>query len=63
MNFGRVIMDQTKLPYQTLPECLLIVSQLGAPVAPFFMDRLCQDLTRNKKNSVHLSEFPNPTHL
>ena len=46
--------------YQTLYECLLIVSQLGAPVAPFFMDRLYQDLTRNKKNSVHLSEFPNP---
>ena len=46
--------------YQTLYECLLIVSQLGAPVAPFFMHRLYQDLTRNKKNSIHLSEFPNP---
>ncbi len=46
--------------YQTLYECLIIISKLGAPVAPFFMDRLYQDLTRNKKISVHLSEFPNP---
>ena len=48
--------------YQTLRECLLTVSQLTAPVAPFYSDRLYQDLTENtagqKSASVHLSTFP-----
>ncbi len=49
--------------YQTLYTCLLTVSKLSAPVAPFFMDRLYQDLTKvcpsqNGLESVHLSEFP-----
>ena len=48
--------------YQTLWECLLTVTQLAAPVAPFYSDRLYQDLTENtagqKSASVHLSTFP-----
>ena len=48
--------------YQTLYTCLLTVSKLGAPIAPFFMDKLYRDLTLStqaeKHVSVHLSEFP-----
>ena len=48
--------------YQTLWECLLSITQLAAPVAPFYSDRLYQDLTENtatkKSVSVHLSSFP-----
>ena len=48
--------------YQTLWECLLNITQLAAPVAPFYSDRLYQDLTENtatqKSTSVHLSTFP-----
>ncbi len=48
--------------YQTLFTCLLNVAKLAAPVAPFFMDNLYRDLTKNtskdKFSSVHLAEFP-----
>ena len=48
--------------YQTLYECLLIVSKLIAPIAPFFADYLYKNLTKNtfseKFESVHLSDFP-----
>ncbi|MGV9005010.1 isoleucine--tRNA ligase [Flavobacterium sp.] len=48
--------------YQTLYTCLLTVSKLSAPIAPFFMDRLYSDLisTTGKENfsSVHLADFP-----
>ncbi len=48
--------------YQTLYTCLLNVSKLGAPIAPFFMDNLYRDLTKNVSSneisSVHLAEFP-----
>ncbi|QNJ97379.1 isoleucine--tRNA ligase [Constantimarinum furrinae] len=48
--------------YQTLYRCLVTVSQLGAPIAPFFMDRLYKDLTSATQDggakSVHLSDFP-----
>ncbi|MGB4455912.1 MAG: class I tRNA ligase family protein, partial [Flavobacteriaceae bacterium] len=48
--------------YQTLYECLLVVSKLSAPIAPFFMDRLYLDLAGvcdpNVKESVHLAQFP-----
>ena len=43
--------------YQTLHECLVTVCQLAAPVAPFYMDHLYQDLKLNTV-SVHLSDFP-----
>ena len=48
--------------YQTLYRCLVTVAQLGAPIAPFFMDRLYRDLTANSggqwPESVHLTDFP-----
>ena len=48
--------------YQTLYTCLVTVSKLSAPVAPFFMDRLYKDLTSTTQKetfeSVHLSNFP-----
>jgi isoleucyl-tRNA synthetase len=48
--------------YQTLYTCLVTVSKLGAPIAPFFMDKLYRDLTQatqaEKFDSVHLAEFP-----
>ncbi|MBE1615401.1 isoleucine--tRNA ligase [Flavobacterium sp. SaA2.13] len=48
--------------YQTLYTCLVAVAKLGAPIAPFFMDRLYKDLTQASQSesfeSVHLAEFP-----
>ncbi len=48
--------------YQTLYQCLEKITLLSAPIAPFFMDRLFQDLnTISKKydiTSVHLANFP-----
>jgi len=48
--------------YQTLYTCLETVAQLGAPIAPFFMDRLFMDLNGITKHfaekSVHLALFP-----
>lgn len=48
--------------YQTLYTCLLTISKMGAPIAPFFMDKLYRDLTSatqsEKYDSVHLAEFP-----
>jgi isoleucyl-tRNA synthetase len=55
--------EQDKIAaYQTLYTCLLTVSKLGAPIAPFFMDKLYRDLTlatqSEKYESVHLAKFP-----
>ena len=48
--------------YQTLYTCLDTVAKLSAPIAPFFMDSLYQDLNavtgKDKAESVHLSDFP-----
>lgn len=48
--------------YQTLHTCLLTITQLSAPVAPFFMDRMYRDLlngtVKTGEESVHLSNFP-----
>jgi isoleucyl-tRNA synthetase len=48
--------------YQTLYTCMETIAKLGAPIAPFFMDRLYLDLNAvtKKENyeSVHLAEFP-----
>jgi isoleucyl-tRNA synthetase len=47
--------------YQTLYNCLITVAKLSAPIAPFFMDSLFQDLNKvsgkEKVDSVHLSDF------
>jgi isoleucyl-tRNA synthetase len=55
--------DKDKLAaFQTLYICLETVSQLAAPIAPFYMDRLFSDLNdvtgRHKEKSVHLALFP-----
>jgi len=48
--------------YQTLHTCLLTVAKLASPIAPFFMDNLYRDLTKNSLkidiSSVHLTDFP-----
>lgn len=48
--------------YQTLYRCLEVVAQLASPIAPFFTDKLFNDLNkvsnRSDKESVHLTDFP-----
>lgn len=48
--------------YQTLYTCMVTLAKLGAPIAPFFMDKLYQDLNgvtqKEPFESVHLAEFP-----
>jgi isoleucyl-tRNA synthetase len=48
--------------YQTLYECLISVAKLMAPVAPFYSDRLYQDLNsitqQETSSSVHLAYYP-----
>ena len=47
--------------YRVLHHCLVTIAKLGAPIAPFYMDRLYCDLVMNQKNkaiSVHLDSFP-----
>ena len=48
--------------YQTLYTCILTIAKLGAPIAPFYMDRLYLDLNSVTKKetfeSVHLADFP-----
>ena len=48
--------------YQTLYTCLITISKLMSPVAPFFSDRLFNDLNSITKKedyeSVHLADFP-----
>ena len=55
--------EQDKISaYQTLYTCLETVAKLGAPVAPFFMDRLFMDLNavsgKDRSESVHIADFP-----
>lgn len=56
-------MTEDKLSaYQTLFECLVTVTKLMAPIAPFYADKLYLDLMSvadgEKLDSVHLSNFP-----
>ena len=47
--------------YQTLHRCLIVVSQLMSPIAPFFSDMLYRELNQVDKSSdlsVHCSQFP-----
>ncbi len=47
--------------YQTLYRCLISIAQISSPIAPFFMDRLYQDLNsishRNTAESIHLTDW------
>ena len=48
--------------YQTLYTCMITIAKLSAPIAPFFMDKLYQDLNsvtqKETSESIHLSDFP-----
>ena len=48
--------------YQTLYSCMNTIAKLASPIAPFFMDRLYQDLNsvtgKETSESIHLSNFP-----
>jgi isoleucyl-tRNA synthetase len=58
-----------RMAYETLYECLMVIGQLMSPIAPFFAERLYQDLTNNirekaiknktplRHSSVHLSAW------
>jgi len=54
--------EDKKAAYQTLYECLEKIAIISAPIAPFYMDQLFQDLNkvsnRSAKASVHLVNFP-----
>ncbi|MCL4154487.1 UNVERIFIED_CONTAM: hypothetical protein GTU68_036945, partial [Idotea baltica] len=48
--------------YQTLYTCMTTIAKLASPIAPFFMDKLYQDLNsvtnKETSESIHLSDFP-----
>lgn len=50
--------------YQTLYTCILTVAKISSPIAPFYMERLYQDLNevtgQDKEVSIHIVEFPKP---
>ena len=46
--------------YQTLATCLQTISQLIAPITPFYADYLYKNITLSKI-SVHLTKFPKPS--
>tara|TARA_B110001454_G_C12722412_1_gene435330 strand:+ start:345 stop:3677 length:3333 start_codon:yes stop_codon:yes gene_type:complete len=46
-----------KNAYSTLFECLEVIALISCPIAPFFMDKLYQDL-HDENKSIHLSTFP-----
>jgi len=55
--WGKEMSDDKRSAYDTLYTCLLTVSKLLAPFAPFYADQLYKDL-RGEKDSVHLDSFP-----
>ncbi|OEK03872.1 isoleucine--tRNA ligase [Roseivirga sp. 4D4] len=54
--------DDKRAAYQTLYTCLMTVAKLGAPIAPFYMENLYNDLNAvsglDQSESVHLTDFP-----
>lgn len=54
--------DDKVSAYQTLYTCLVTVAKLMSPIAPFFADRLYNDLNsitgKEQFESVHLADFP-----
>ena len=56
-----VTADKTSA-YQTLYTCLDVLAKISSPIAPFFAERLYQDLNavtgRDAAESVHLTDFP-----
>ena len=61
-RFWKSEMGQDKqAAFQTLYECLITVSKIMAPIAPFISEAVYQNLT-HEPNSVHLCEYPQPGH-
>ena len=57
--------DDKRAAYANLHECLVTLSQMISPVAPFFSDWLYRNLTsfsNHYQESVHLSDLPEATH-
>ncbi len=57
--------DDKRAAYATLHECLMVISQMISPVAPFFSDWLYRSLTASSgkhPESVHLTDLPLPAH-
>ncbi|MTI41352.1 isoleucine--tRNA ligase [Fulvivirga lutimaris] len=54
--------DDKRSAYQTLYSCLVTIAKLSSPIAPFYMDRLYQDLNAVSNlesfESVHLASYP-----
>ncbi|HET8828291.1 MAG TPA: isoleucine--tRNA ligase, partial [Pelobium sp.] len=54
--------EDKRSAYQTLYTCLITISKLMSPIAPFFSDRLFNDLNtvthKEMVESVHLADFP-----
>ena len=54
--------EDKRSAYQTLYTCLLNIAKLSSPIAPFYMDKLYQDLNAvtglEKAESIHLTDFP-----
>ena len=54
--------DDKRSAYQTLYTCLVTIAKLSSPIAPFYMDRLYQDLNAvsnlDSAESVHLTNYP-----
>ena len=55
--WGKGLGEDKMSAYQTLHEALSSIALLGAPIAPFFMDRLYLDLVEGKE-SVHFESMP-----
>ncbi len=67
-RFWKSEMNENKISaYQTLYECLITVSKLTSPFAPFISEEIYQNLNSitklEKFDSVHLSEFPTVTYF
>lgn len=55
--WGKEMSDDKRSAYETLYSCLMTVSRLLAPFAPFYSDQLYRDLG-GEKDSVHLDAYP-----
>ena len=55
--WGKEMSEDKLSAYQTLYTCLMTVSKLLAPFAPFYADQLYKDLG-GKLDSVHLDQYP-----
>ncbi|MDD4777997.1 MAG: isoleucine--tRNA ligase [Fermentimonas sp.] len=60
--WGGEMTDDKLSAYQTLYQCLVTITKLMSPIAPFYADRLYLDLTsvasEKGADSVHLTDFP-----